>query len=397
MKKLKRIIAVFLTVMLFASVLAGCSNQSQPAESTNGNGSEQEPSESKDDVIKIAYIGPLTGNLTLYGQTQQNSIKLAVEEVNAAGGINGAKVEVDWYDDKSDPKETVVIAGKVSDNDEYVCVFGPFSSASGMAAAQTFIDAKIPVCSASVSHPDWSDLGQGYFFRGDSTQAQMMEAYSKFMYNELGVRKIAAYYVQNDWGVAVYEQLEKFFTELGGEIVYSDLFPENTKDFSAPLAKFKDKDFELFFMAAMITEGSLIVNQMRKLGIDQPLITNNSLMMKEYLDIVGENAEGQIILSYFADEGNTERFEQFRAAYEGKYPGKTVDTHAFNTYDLMSVIFEALRHSGNDREKFVEEMHKIKDFQGLQTKITMLENGDMDKPFTPIVVKNGKWVVWEKE
>ena len=99
--------------------------------------------------------------------------------------------------------------------------------------------------------------------------------------------------------------MEKF-TELGGEIVYSDLFPENTKDFSAPLAKFKDKDFELFFMAAMITEGSLIVNQMRKLGIDQPLITNNSLMMKEYLDIVGENAEGQIILSYFADEGNTE-------------------------------------------------------------------------------------------
>lgn len=145
MKKLKKIIAVFLTVMLFASVLAGCSNQSQPAESTNGNGSEQEPSESKNDVIKIAYIGPLTGNLTLYGQTQQNSIKLAVEEVNAAGGINGAKVEVDWYDDKSDPKETVVIAGKVSDNDEYVCVFGPFSSASGMAAAQTFIDAKIPV------------------------------------------------------------------------------------------------------------------------------------------------------------------------------------------------------------------------------------------------------------
>ena len=126
MKKLKKIIAVFLTVMLFASVLAGCSNQSQPAESTNGNGSEQEPSESKNDVIKIAYIGPLTGNLTLYGQTQQNSIKLAVEEVNAAGGINGAKVEVDWYDDKSDPKETVVIAGKVSDNDEYVCVFDPF-------------------------------------------------------------------------------------------------------------------------------------------------------------------------------------------------------------------------------------------------------------------------------
>ena len=59
-------------------------------------------------------------------------------------------------------------------------------------------------------------------------------------------------------------------------------------------------------------------------------------------------------------------------------------------------MFEALRHSGNDREKFVAEMHKIKDFQGLQTKISILENGDMEKPFTPIVVKDGKWTVWEK-
>ncbi|HHX24694.1 MAG: ABC transporter substrate-binding protein [Tepidanaerobacteraceae bacterium] len=394
MKNVKKVIAVFLTVLLFAGMFTGCSNQGNTAEPAGGD--TQGGSEENAEIIKIAYIGPLTGNNTLYGQTQQNAIQLAVEEINAQGGINGAKVVVEWHDDKSDPKETVVLAGKVCDDDDVISVFGPFSSTSAMAAAQTFIDAKMPVCSASVSHPDWSNLGEGYFFRGDSTQEQMMEAYSNFMYNDLGVRKIAAYYVQSDWGIAVYEQLERFFTALGGEIVYADLFPLETKDFSAPLAKFKDKDFELFFLASMITEGSLIVNQMRKLGIDQPLLTNNSLMMKEYLDIVGDNAEGQMLLSYFADEGNTEKFEKFRAAYESKYPGKSVDTHAFNTYDLISVMFEALRHSGNDREKFVAEMHKIKDFQGLQTKISILENGDMEKPFTPIVVKDGKWTVWEK-
>ncbi len=394
MKNVKKVIAVFLTVLLFAGMFTGCSNQGNTAEPAGGD--TQGGSEENAEIIKIAYIGPLTGNNTLYGQTQQNAIQLAVEEINAQGGINGAKVVVEWHDDKSDPKETVVLAGKVCDDDDVISVFGPFSSTSAMAAAQTFIDAKMPVCSASVSHPDWSNLGEGYFFRGDSTQEQMMEAYSNFMYNDLGVRKIAAYYVQSDWGIAVYEQLERFFTALGGEIVYADLFPLETKDFSAPLAKFKDKDFELFFLASMITEGSLIVNQMRKLGIDQPLLTNNSLMMKEYLDIVGDNAEGQMLLSYFADEGNTEKFEKFRAAYESKYPGKSVDTHAFNTYDLISVMFEALRHSGNDREKFVAEMHKIKDFQGLQTKISILENGDMEKPFTPIVVKDGKLTVWEK-
>ena len=295
MKNVKKVIAVFLTVLLFAGMFTGCSNQGNTAEPAGGD--TQGGSEENAEIIKIAYIGPLTGNNTLYGQTQQNAIQLAVEEINAQGGINGAKVVVEWHDDKSDPKETVVLAGKVCDDDDVISVFGPFSSTSAMAAAQTFIDAKMPVCSASVSHPDWSNLGEGYFFRGDSTQEQMMEAYSNFMYNDLGVRKIAAYYVQSDWGIAVYEQLERFFTALGGEIVYADLFPLETKDFSAPLAKFKDKDFELFFLASMITEGSLIVNQMRKLGIDQLLLTNNSLMMKEYLDIVGDNAEGQMLLS----------------------------------------------------------------------------------------------------
>jgi branched-chain amino acid transport system substrate-binding protein len=240
-------------------------------------------------------------------------------------------------------------------------------------------------------------MGHGRFFRGDSTQLQMLTAYADFIYNKLGITKAAIYYVQSDWGVAVYDEFIGQFGKYGGEVVHSDMFALETKDFNASLARFAQiqDQYELFFLAGHITEASLIVNQMRRLGITKPLITNNSLQMQQYLDIVGENAEGQMLLSYFAESGNTERFEAFRQKFEQK-TGNKVDTHAFNTTDLIQVMFEAMRHSGNDRDRFVEEMHKIKDFEGLQTKITMLSNGDMDKPFTPVIVKDGKFVVLSK-
>ena len=386
MRKMKKVLALALCLAFAALALAGC------------GGGEADAPAAESDVIKIAYIGPLTGDNTLYGTTQKNAITLAVDQVNAEGGIGGKQVVVEWNDDKSDPNETVSLASKVADDDSITAIFGPFSTTSAMACAQTLIDAKIPVCSGSVSHPDWSGMGEGRFFRGDSTQVQMMTAYADFLVNKMGVTKVAMYYVQSDWGVAVYDSFIEEFGKLGGKVVYSDMFPLGTKDFTPSLSKFKehDSEYEVFFLAGHITEASLIVNQMRKLGIDKPLITNNSLQMQEYLDIVGENAEGQILLGYFAETGNTDRFEEFRKNFEERF-GTKVDTHAFNTTDLILVMFEALRNSGADREKFVEEMHKIKDFQGLQTKITMLENGDMDKPFTPVVVKDGKFVVWTKE
>ena len=99
------------------------------------------------------------------------------------------------------------------------------------------------------------------------------------------------------------------------------------------------------------------------------------------------------MLSFFAQSGNTEKFETWRKEYEARYKTK-VDTHAFNTTDLIHVMFEALKASGPDRAKFTQAMHNIKDFQGLQTKISILDNGDMKKPFTPVIVKNGIFEVW---
>ena len=148
-------------------------------------------------------------------------------------------------------------------------------------------------------------------------------------------------------------------------------------------------------LVAHLNEASLLVNQIRKLGIDKQILSNNSLQDQVYVDNVGENCEGQILLSYFGASGNTPEFEAWKEAYESKY-GEPIDSHAFNSTDLIQVMFEAMRHSGNDREKFVEEMHKIKDFQGLTAKITMEENGDMNKPFSAFEIVNGEFVAWQK-
>ena len=353
--------------------------------------------ESSDETIKIAYIGPLTGNYETYGRHQRQAIELAVDDINAAGGINGATVEVEWNDDKSDPNETTNLAYKVCDEKDVLTVFGPFTTTSALATVDIFKDAQIPVCSGSVSNADWSGMGEGRFFRGDSTTRQMCTYFADFVIDQMGLTRVAMYYEQSDWGQGMFDEFKAAFEEKGGEIVYNDIFQIDQKDFNASLTKFKeiDDDYDLFFLCAHLNEASLLVNQMRALGIEKTILSNNSLQDQVYIDNVGENCEGQILLSYFGASGNPESFETWKEAYETAYD-EPVDSHAFNTTDLIRVMFEAMKTSGNDRDAFVEAMHNVKDFDGLTTKITMEENGDMTKPFDAFVIENGEFVKWTK-
>lgn len=414
---MKKLVALFLALILAFGCLAGCTSKADTAANDTAK-ADTADTEKKEDTadtadtassdaeetpaatgepIKIAYIGPLTGNYETYGRHQRQAIELAVENVNANGGINGSMVEVEWNDDKSDPNETTNLAYKVCDETDVLTVFGPFTTTSALATVDIFVDAQIPVCSGSVSNADWSGLGEGRFFRGDSTTKQMCTYFADFIIDDMGLTKVAMYYEQSDWGQGMYDEFKAAFEDRGGELVYADMFQVDQKDFNASLSKFKqiDDDYELFMLVAHLNEASLLVNQMRKLGIEKQILSNNSLQDQVYIDNVGENCEGQILLSYFGASGNTPEFEAWKEAYESKY-GEPIDSHAFNSTDLIQVMFEAMRHSGNDREKFVEEMHKIKDFQGLTAKITMEENGDMNKPFSAFEIVNGEFVAWQK-
>lgn len=403
---MKKIIALSL-VLLMAISCFGCAapaaqpaaQDSTPAEQA-AEPSTQEPATTDDgpkDPIKIAYIGPLTGNYETYGRHQRQALELAIDNLNAQGGINGAMVEIEWNDDKSDPNETTNLAYKVCDEEDVLTVFGPFTTTSALATVDIFVEAGMPVCSGSVSNADWSGMGQGRFFRGDSTTRQMCTYFADFIIDMMGVNKVAMYYEQSDWGQGMYDEFAKAFADRGGEIVYFDMFQTDQKDFTASLSKFKqiDADYDLFFLVAHLNEASLLVNQMRKLGIDKTILSNNSLQDAVYIENVGENCEGQILLSYYGASGNSDRFEEWKQAYESRF-NEPIDSHAFNCTDLINVMIEAMKKSGNDREAFVQAMHEIKGFQGLTAPITMEENGDMTKPLSAFVVKNGEFVAWSK-
>ena len=403
---MKKLIALSLVLLMTLSGLAGCATapatQQEPATQAETaapetTAADQTAAAEPKDPIKIAYIGPLTGNYETYGRHQRQALELAVDAINAEGGINGAQVQIEWNDDKSDPNETTNLAYKVCDEKDVLTVFGPFTTTSALATVDIFVNAGIPVCSGSVSNADWSGLGQGRFFRGDSTTRQMCTYFADFIINDMGLKKVAMYYEQSDWGQGMYDEFAAAFKERGGEIVYYDMFQTDQKDFTASLSKFKeiDADYDLFFLVAHLNEASLLVNQMRKLGIEKTILSNNSLQDQVYIQNVGENCEGQILLSYYGAAGNTQQFEDWKAAYESRF-NEPVDSHAFNCTDLISVMFEAMKNSGNDRDAFVDAMHNIVDFQGLTASITMEENGDMTKPFSAFVVKDGQFVAWSK-
>lgn len=422
---MRRVLVMILSLILILLMAEGCSpsdnekmnegdvtvNEEKSVETEpEGKSAEaavEEKSETKDSEkkadndakpFKIAYIGPLTGNYETYGRHQRQAIELIVDKVNSEGGISGAPIEIEWNDDKSDPNETTNLAYKVCDEKDVLTVFGPFTTTSALATVDIFNEEKMPVCSGSVSNADWSGLGEGRFFRGDATTRQMCTYFADFIIKQMKNTKVAMYYEQSDWGQGMFDEFKAEFQKLGGEIVHQDVFQIDQKDFSASLTRFKEKEdeYELFFLVAHLNEASLLVNQLRKLGIEKTILSNNSLQDQVYVENVGKNGEGQILLSYYGASGNTERFESWKKEYESRY-SEPVDSHAFNTTDLFTVMVEAMKKSGNNREKFVEEMHKIADFDGLTTKISMEENGDMNKPLSAFVVKNGEFVKWISE
>ena len=206
MKNGKRIFSALLIACLLVLAAAGCggnaggsSGESQPANQDQAK--TDAPSEGEV-IYKFAFMAPLTGDAAQYGLSMEKSAKLRVEMVNNAGGINGGKIVVDYFDDKNDATEAVNIANKIIADDSYLGVCGPFGSTVAMAVAPIFEKAGITMFSPTASHPDLTGMGE-YIFRGTRTQTIETGEYVRFMYDTLNARKVGMLYAQNDWGLSI--------------------------------------------------------------------------------------------------------------------------------------------------------------------------------------------------
>jgi len=345
--------------------------------------------------IYIALSAPLTGTYTEYGQNFQRAIGIAVEWINAAGGIKGRPLAIEAGDSKGDPKEAAALAQKFTSDNRIVAEIGDFTSTACMAAQPIYDQAGMVQLSPTSSHPEFAPKSP-WSFGIVGTQAGEGPFMAKYTVQRLGKKKIAILYINNDWGIATKNYYEKAAKEMGAEIIGVESFFEQDRDFAGVLTKLRGLKPDALFIPSMYNEGALIEKQREKMGWnDVAVLGPGSLFSPKLLEIGGSAVEGLHTSTIFFDKDPQPDVQKFVKAFEGKY-NVMPNMFAAVAFDSLNILADAIRKAGTDRKAIRDELAKTKDFPGLTGKITFTERRDVVKDYRYLVVKSGQWALFDK-
>jgi branched-chain amino acid transport system substrate-binding protein len=347
------------------------------------------------DTIKLGWYGPVSGAAAQDGQEARNGAELAAAVINAAGGINGKKLEIVFADDKSDPKEGANVATMFVSDKDIIGVAGPFNSSVVLAAAPIFNRAKLADVGWGVTSPLVTTAGE-YIYRVQATDALEGDFMSKWIIDE-DLKKIALVYENTDYGVGVRDVVRKSVKENGGEIVTEASFVQGqTKDFGSIIASLKQVAPDAVMTASIYNEGALIIQQARDLGFDAPFFGTDGFFSQGLLDLGGAAVEGARCCTVFFAETASPKVKDFINAYTEK-TGKAPGTWAALSYDSISVFAEVIKKTGAETRADVKKgLDTLGPWEGITGVMEFDENGDVNKVLTKLIVKDGKFAIYEK-
>lgn len=379
---MKRTLTTILSLLLILSLtltLAACGSDgsSTPAAGSEADGSTIGSDESGEESggatgeadytrNKLACSIPLTGNNMQYGIAYQNALNMAVDEFNAAGGLNGTDVVLEIFDDKGDQKEALNIANKIIEDPAVFAALGSFGSSVSMAAAPVYQKAGVPFVSPNTSHDDFP--GMGDMMIPISPTAEIEKNNSSGIYLEAFDKGPLAIINQNtDLGVRAVEIITEYYEAGGGSITTVETFvPNETKDFTPLLSKIKATEPAALYIEAEYNDGAAIIIQAMQMGFEDIRLCSTGQMLKpEFLGLVGDLADGMIVCastpSFEPSIMGTTDFPDyvvnFVDTYTALYPDTPVDGFAAACYDGAMLAMVSARNVGTaDSKVLVEEM-----------------------------------------
>ncbi len=368
--------ALLLTLALV--VVAGCGGDDTDAAASPGAAAP----------FKIGVAGPMTGQYATYGTSHKAGAQIAVDELNAKGGVNGAEASFEIGDDLGDAKEAVLVAQKFIDDTGIVVVDGHQFSGATLAAGAKYESAGLPMISPSATNPDITDLG-AFVWRICMTDAVQGEGLAKYSVTTLGKNKLAIMYDNSDYGRGLADAYEAGAEAVGGQVVGSQQYATGDTDFRAQLTKLKNADPDMLFLSGYYPEGSKIAAQAKELGMTMTVLGSDGYASDELPKLGGKAVEGMLVSTFFDYSKDDEAVQAFVEAYRAKYKGNP-DWFAANSYDVIMLAAAAAEKAGsNDREAINQALAEIGEYQGISGKITFDENGDVIKPLSIVVVQDG--------
>ena len=385
MKKKGLVVAIVavlvLTVVVYFAFFAGKSKQAN----TNGK------------VIKIGFIGPLTGGAAAYGINAKNGAVIAIDEINAAGGIlDGYKIELLIQDNRGDTSETLTIMNKLIDQDKVVAIIGPVTTGPTTVAADIAGQKKVPIVSPTATGDKITSLSD-YVTRVcfyDSYQGLIM---GKFAADNLGKKTAAILFDNtNDYSMGLADAFARTFQELGGTVVSNEAFSEGDQDFNAQLTNIAAKNPEVVFVPAYYSDDAQILLQARALGIDAIFLGGDGWDSQELINGAGVAAEGCYFTTHYSPEDTSEKVQNFLIKYKEKHQSEP-NFAAPLAYDAALLLADAIERAGElDSVKINNAITETSGLSGVTGEFSFDENRNPIKEVTIATVKDGKFALVDK-
>ncbi len=383
MKKILHSIFILTSVILLISACAPANNGNSAGQLGSGTTS-----------IKIGINMELSGDVASYGESTVNGIMLAIDEINANGGIKNKKVEIVKYDNKSDAAEATTLATKLITQDKVLAILGPATSGAFKAEIPVANDNKVPVISGSATADDVTVDASGvkeYAFRicyNDSYQGTAMAA---FALNNLKAKNIVIIKdSSSDYGKGLAERFSAMIKDGGGMIVTEEAYVKGDTDFSAILTKIKDMTFDAIFIPGYYNEAGLIIKQARSLGITVPILGADGFDSPSLLELAGADALSNVYFSnHYSSLDQDPVVVNFIKTFKDKY-GR--DPDAFNAlgYDLGKFACDAIgRAAGLTGKDVMTALASTKDFTGVTGSFSVDQYHNPIKSIVVIEMQNG--------
>ncbi len=378
MKRLANIITVRVSLVIFLAVVItfplSCSKK-QP--------------ETKE--ITIGCITPLTGNNASYGRQTKEGVDLAVEEINAQGGINGRNIAIIYEDDQANTALATETIHKLINSTQIQVVIGGFNSRCTLAMAPIAERNKVVLISASSTADDIKDAGD-YIFRIVPTNSAQGKTIADFAIDNLKLRSAAILYVNDDYGITLKDGIISHFKTKGGVIKIIEVFSPDDTDFRSQLTKIKAEGVNVIFFPGLYRECGLILRQARELGIDLPFIGGDGAIDPKLIEIAKEAADNSYYANLSMGYGVSDaEIKGFVNAFIEKYE-KQPSAYNSYAYDVVYVIVEAINKGGLSAKGIKDALYRIEGFKGATGITTFDSYGEVDKPFGIYRIVNGEFV-----
>lgn len=338
--------------------------------------------------IPVGEFTSLTGASASFGQSSHKGTALAIEEINASGGVLGKKIRLITEDDQSLAGQPATIVQKLISQDHVVAILGEVASSKSLEAAPICQQNKIPMISPSSTNPKVTEVGD-HIFRVcfiDPFQGTVM---SKFAHSK-GWKKIAVLSdAKQDYSVGLTECFIKDFTARGGTIVKEQKFSSGDKDFKPQLTSIKAAKPDAIFIPGYYGEVALIGKQARLLGIKVPLLGGDGWVGDSLLKVAGKSLDGSFFSCHFSAGDQTPRVRDFVAKYQAKY-GEPPDDMAALGYDSAMILAEAIRRAGTTEPGPLRDaLAATKDHEGITGKISLDAQRNASKPAVILTIRDG--------